>query len=334
MRKVLTASIFVLICAAAASAQVSASSHAQTWILGMKVSRAAIAYGNGADAAFVTKEFTAAKAAAVRLGVKLDPLPAASPDKGTRISAAVHYLLHLPAWQEIIDKYDSYHGELYEASVKANLLFWYYDTDDNDETRTIEKVLTEISNDNESVWIMTNTLTDKIGRKESYEAISDELIKMDSVIFAETVAQHHFLELGDVFEEQNDFINASKKYTQAILSDPGFSAPYFRRGYCYLKTDGKTSAAIADFTKYIQIAKTEKPEGKDIPSAFLNRGIAYFFQRKYTLAMKDLNEAIRLDPSFGGAFKARSLVNQALGRVAAAKTDMDMAMQLGIAAEQ
>ena len=52
---------------------------------------------------------------------------------------------------------------------------------------------------------------------------------------------------------------------------------------------------------------------REVPSAFSNRGAAYYFLGEYEEAIADCTEAIRLDPDLALAYSNRGLAHDDLG---------------------
>lgn len=65
------------------------------------------------------------------------------------------------------------------------------------------------------------------------------------------------------------------------------------------------------------------------PDAFNNRGVAWSGKGQYEQAIKDFDEAIRLDPNYAIALYNRGLASQNLGRSDEAARYFDMAKQVG-----
>ena len=66
----------------------------------------------------------------------------------------------------------------------------------------------------------------------------------------------------------------------------------------------------------------------DLSKAWRGRGIAYFHEERYNLAMEDLNRAIELDPGYPDPYKDRALVNEAIGEKIQALDDLSSAISL------
>ncbi len=64
-------------------------------------------------------------------------------------------------------------------------------------------------------------------------------------------------------------------------------------------------------------------------AAYLHRGGAYFFKGDNDRAIKDYDEAIRLDPKYAIAYGVRGRAYENKGDSARAKKDFDEAARLG-----
>ncbi len=64
-------------------------------------------------------------------------------------------------------------------------------------------------------------------------------------------------------------------------------------------------------------------QGKDLSWAYINRGSAYGILGEYRRAIKDYDEALRLDPDFAGAYYGRGRAYDELGEYRRAIKDYD-----------
>jgi tetratricopeptide (TPR) repeat protein len=67
-----------------------------------------------------------------------------------------------------------------------------------------------------------------------------------------------------------------------------------------------------------------------IAIAYRGRGKVLFELQEFQLALEDLNEAIRLDPSHGGSFFNRGLVHRQIGHLDQSCADLEQAKALGV----
>lgn len=96
--------------------------------------------------------------------------------------------------------------------------------------------------------------------------------------------------LGNILEQQGDFIGARKAYTGSIISEKYDNAPsYFRRGKLLLAA-GEFEPAIRDLSW--AITSTERPV-----ESYLERGIAIFMLGHDKLAQKDFDKYLQLEPA-------------------------------------
>lgn len=88
---------------------------------------------------------------------------------------------------------------------------------------------------------------------------------------------------------------------------------------------GDQSGAIKRFSQAIESGGLDKA---NLAVAHNNRGNAYDDQDQPDLALKDFDEAIRLDPRLAEAYYNRAFVLYRLGRVQEALADLDKVVQL------
>src|ERR1700721_2940301 len=91
------------------------------------------------------------------------------------------------------------------------------------------------------------------------------------------------------------------------------------------KSDSGWDTQIAACTDAI---KAGKGQGKDLASAFGNRGNAYFAKAQYDRAIQDLDQAIKLDPDYAAAFCNRGSAYFGKAQYDRAIQDLDQAIKL------
>ena len=64
--------------------------------------------------------------------------------------------------------------------------------------------------------------------------------------------------------------------------------------------------------------------------AYFNRGIAYYRQGKYELALIDFTKVIEISPQDAGAYSNRAYCYCKLGRTELAKADEEKAINFGV----
>ena len=96
---------------------------------------------------------------------------------------------------------------------------------------------------------------------------------------------------------------------------------YSKRGGKYFN-ERNFDGAIADFTEVIRLEP-------DNPFAYYKRGMSYTNKKQYDLAMADFTEAIRLEPNkFGNFYMDRAYVYVLKGDKTLAVSDLEMAVKI------
>jgi hypothetical protein len=102
--------------AALADALKPNESKAASWILGDKLSLAAVAYGRNLKQDMIDGLLKDAKAIADILGVSLKPFPSKAGTESATLATMIHYLIKGDGWSigsAIASKYDRVHGILF-----------------------------------------------------------------------------------------------------------------------------------------------------------------------------------------------------------------------------
>jgi tetratricopeptide (TPR) repeat protein len=126
-------------------------------------------------------------------------------------------------------------------------------------------------------------------------------------------------------ETKGGFEEGLRDLATAMEIDPNDSLAYLYRGQFYLMSSGTgepdLDLAIADFTTAIRL---------DFKSwrAYHWRGMMHLGKHDYELAVKDLNDAIGLNPNFGGTYFYRSQAYEKLGQKENAAADKQKWEQL------
>lgn len=120
----------------------------------------------------------------------------------------------------------------------------------------------------------------------------------------------------------------SRRYQQAVddttraiqLSD-GRPRYYFERAQCLMALQ-QDDRAVADFDKYISMAKLDVPPtyGRD-HLCYEKRGWIKYRQGKLDEALADLNQALKVDPTCAFAYRDRATIHRAMGRADLAARD-------------
>jgi len=134
------------------------------------------------------------------------------------------------------------------------------------------------------------------GRKSTIRLCEDALL--DFNLQGDNEAATH-INTAILYMRRGDYSDADKHYQKAIDLRPKISEAYISIAANYIY-QGEYQAAITAVTTGIDLG-TEK-----MPEALYNRAMAYDRLEKYTLAYKDLKQALTLKPDWEDAMKAIS----------------------------
>jgi hypothetical protein len=153
-------------------------SRAGSWVLGDKLSLAAIGYGRGMKQDVVDRFLDQAKSIAGDLGVTVNPLPPKANASAETLATVIHYLIKGEGWstgKQIVDKYDRTHGVLFEVAVKSNLLLLLYEPGNDSGLGALIKSRCEEIKLPPHLWM---DLVTKMGNKVAADAVREAVFKM------------------------------------------------------------------------------------------------------------------------------------------------------------
>jgi hypothetical protein len=128
------AAVMTLCMSRTAKAEDANTTKGAAWILGDRLSLAALLYNQNAAPDQMNRYLDNAKGVASDLGLSVPPFPAKAADSSEATADLVHYLIAGDGAQigaALAKKYDSSHGELFEVAVKSNLLILLYGPGDS-----------------------------------------------------------------------------------------------------------------------------------------------------------------------------------------------------------
>jgi tetratricopeptide (TPR) repeat protein len=126
-----------------------------------------------------------------------------------------------------------------------------------------------------------------------------------------------YLGRGMVKQAMNDTQGAMDDFNIAINIDPSYDG-YYNRAVLKMGI-GDYGGATDDLNKAIQI-------NPSIAEAYINKGYVCYITANYTDALKNYNEALRLNSHDSRAFTGRGLTHRALNEVNRALCDFDSAV--------
>lgn len=116
---------------------------------------------------------------------------------------------------------------------------------------------------------------------------------------------------GDGFLRQKNYRSAANKYAEAISLAPRYSYAFYRKGYSHYYLE-EYSQAASDLSTALE-------QGFEAIEVYKMRWQAYYWQQNYDAALKDVQQALRLQPS-------DSYFNLALGDCYRGKNDFRNAL--------
>ena len=119
---------------------------------------------------------------------------------------------------------------------------------------------------------------------------------------------------GDNFLRQKNYRSAADKYAEAISIAPRYSYAFYKKGYSHYYLE-EYSQAASDLTKALE----GTAQGFDPLDVYTIRWQAYYWQQDYDSAMRDVQQALRAQPS-------SSYFNLALGDCYRGKKDYRSAL--------
>ena len=150
------------------------------WILGDRLSLAALLYNQGALPDTVSRYLASAKTIGTDLGVEIKPFPAQAADKTEATADLLHYLIAGDGAQigvALAKKYDSAHGALFEVSVKSNLLILLYGPGDSLGRSIAEVVQTRMQSANMPGRLWSGVV-EAVSQKRSADDVKTAVFKM------------------------------------------------------------------------------------------------------------------------------------------------------------
>lgn len=312
-------------------AQASISYRQQAWDLGNNLSLAALLNAGSNDSGLVGRTFTSAKTNAKNLKITLPELPAKTGDKIKDNAAALYYLLNTtgtPIMKILTESFGAGHAALFELAFKTNILILLYDPDGK-ETAAIVGV---IDKRYATAGLPSSTFSELkrlIAARSATEEIKKEIFTLQKLVPL-FVATGEFSENGELLYERKEYARSASEFSKALEISPTEPQFYYLRARSYMQ-DNKCAEAIADYTKVIKFAQSDK-EKSNLPTVYHNRGLCHALTKRLPLALTDLNMSIKLKPEYASAYKIRSLVYKQMGnsKLAAADSQKAESLQPGI----
>ncbi|MBS2010146.1 MAG: tetratricopeptide repeat protein [Cyanobacteria bacterium SZAS TMP-1] len=181
-----------------------------------------------------------------------------------------------------------------------------------------------IANFSRALTIDPDDITSRKERAASYLGVgrnADALADYDKLIALKPDVERYYQERALTNEKLHRLDKALLDYDQIIRLNPTRDTPHYRKAALY-ETLHDYSRAVAEYS--LVIARNPKDD-----EAYTKRGHANFLRADYKSALKDLTEAIKLDPGYAArAYAERSKVYEKLGKIDLAEQDSKKAKSL------
>jgi tetratricopeptide (TPR) repeat protein len=322
---ILTAALTVF--SAATFAQPATVTKRQAWTLGSVLSAAAVLAFEKAPKADIDRRFASATRIAMPLGISLPAIPSLTGEKSKDISPLVVYLLRT-AGEPVSKKLAAVspeHAAMFDLAMRTHIALMLYDPAAPD-SGGIADVIRSVRGASKLPNGLTDPMLAVIARKGTAAELRAEVVKIHNMA-PPFIEVSEFEANGNRFFGEKNYAASAAEFTKAIAVDPEGAEYYFGRGRAYLML-GKNNEAVADYTKMIQLAASDKTAARNLHLAYNNRAAAYLGLGKNDLAIADLTQAIKLKPDYAWAYKVRGGIYQQTGNSAAAKADLAKAESL------
>lgn len=130
---------------------------------------------------------------------------------------------------------------------------------------------------------------------------------------------------GEAYLQKGAYNQALSDFNAGLAASPTFYAVYLARARLYIATD-QLDLAVADCTAVLNLYP-------NLASAYMRRGIAYWYKGLDRLAEEDLSKGISLDDSEIMSFYSRAAVRKRQGRVTDALADWRKVLELSAGTE-
>jgi serine/threonine protein kinase/tetratricopeptide (TPR) repeat protein len=197
------------------------------------------------------------------------------------------------------------------------------------QVKTLHQQALDVLEQAEHFFGPNRLLLDK--RRWHAQALGDTMLAADlhrrAAALAPGSAWEHYRQ-GRAFLQERRHDRASAELAQALELDPGCFWFHFHYGVCQYRL-GRTDEAAAAFTACIALSS-----GPERAQCYVNRALAYTRAGKNEKALQDYDQALALEPGLAAAALNRGVLQYQSGRYTAALADLQEAMRLGAEAEQ
>ena len=195
------------------------------------------------------------------------------------------------------------------------------------QTRNYKNAIDDLS---KAISINSKNISNFWSRALSYNALGDlnnalkDFFKCEELINKEdkiNLSKLYKL-IANIYENQKDFNNAIKYYSQSIKNNPENNEAYLNRGFLYIQTLSYNES-FSDLTKALDIFKADNVRKAII---YTYRGNAYLNTYNYDKSIADFNQSISLNPDEYSYFN-RAIAYKKLGDYQKAMNDFSKSIE-------
>lgn len=185
--------------------------------------------------------------------------------------------------------------------------------------------------------VFSQTLTEKIAREACTCFKSPGVKNKDKFMeeFISSCLNNSMLKFKDEIVQSMDTTQGysagyefGKKSAPEIMGIMVLECDKFYAFFDSLRWSGRASADLTLIRQRVKAANEKIESGNHESMVYLDRGMAYFQLDEYSLAKIDLEEAIKIDSTLGGAYMFRGWIKEIDGDFLGAKEDYQKCLEI------
>lgn len=304
------------------------SNKSKAWVLGNKISIAAIQNALHADQTKTDGYFNQAAAAAKDLGITLPPLPTQTNSRSESNFLLRYYLLSVdePIRKILEVHYGTEEAAFFDLGLNLNFIYWLFLDGDAQTLKlllpdTLKIIKVEVSKGKIPAEMAANTINLQVS--SNYAEAEETVIDLQSKITGYLLKRQP-VDIGDVYYVRHQYAEAIKEYSNAINANADFAEAYSKRGAALMSLESY-DLAIADYTKFIGLAPKDQEAALNLDTAYIHLCTAYLLKDDLIAAELNCTHAIRIKPG-RDAYFMRGLVHLMQAKYPSALDDFTVAI--------
>lgn len=141
------------------------------------------------------------------------------------------------------------------------------------------------------------------------------VVQFSNVIAQQPKTPEEWFELGNKQNEQKQYSQAVKSFSECIRLDKTETSCFINRGVAYFKLE-KHTEALSDYSAAIKL----DPKSA---LAYMNRGLLYILLKKYSEAKSDLSKVLEIEPNNKAATDNLANLNKITDEFSFGDIDLD-----------